>query len=162
MPLFEFELIFALPQSDCDTDQLADRIFEATCGDVLIGEGTRGLLALAVSRSGDDAMQVISDAMSGLLDVLPSGASLREVKPDLVSQGEVAARLGVTKQALQKRELPPVSLGGLYRATEIFRVLEAHPGKMSAALEQARPWFAAAPAAQKINAEQASAALNVP
>lgn len=162
MPQFEFELIFALPKSACDEDLLADRIFEATGGDVLIGEGTRGLLALAFSRSGEDATRVISDAISGLLDVLPSGASLREVKPDLVSQGEVAARLGVTKQALQKRELPPVSLGGLYRASEIFRVLEARPGKMSAALEQARPWFAAAPAAQKINAKQALAVFKAP
>jgi hypothetical protein len=77
---------------------------------------------------------------------------LREVKPDLVSQGDVASRLGVSRQALQKRELPPPSIRGLYRASEMFTVLDAQPGKVKDALQDARPWFAAAPAAQKINA----------
>jgi hypothetical protein len=107
---------------------------------------------LGFTRGGEDAEVVISNAVKQVLSALPEGAQLREVKPDLVSLADVAARLSVSRQALQKRDMPPPSLGGLYRASEMLPALEAQPGKVRDALEAARGWFASAAAAQKINA----------
>ena len=144
---FEFDLIFALPRKDLDQDAILDALFEAGCDDAVVGLGAPGLVGLAFTRSGESAGEVIAGAMEAALSALPEGAKLREVKPDLVSQGDVASRLRVSRQALQKRELPPPSIGGL-----MFAVLDAQPGKVKDALEDARPWFASAPAAQQINA----------
>ena len=149
---FEFDLIFALPQKDTDQDAIAEALFDAGCDDALVGIGAPGLVGLAFTRSGHGAEEVILGAIEASLSALPKGTRLREVKPDLVSQGDIASRLGVTRQALQKRDLPPPSIGGLYRASEMFAALVAQPGKVKDALEEARPWFAAAPAAQRINA----------
>ena len=95
---------------------------------------------------------MINGAITQVLSALPEGARLREVKPDRVSLADVAARLSVSRQALQKRDMPPPSLGGLYRASEIIPALEGQPGKVRDALESARGWFDAASAAQRINA----------
>ena len=94
---------------------------------------------------------VISAAVKQVLSALPEGAQLREVKPDLVSLADVPARLSVSRQALQKRDMPPPSLGELYRASEMLPAMEAQPGKVRDALKAARGWFASASAAQKIN-----------
>lgn len=149
---FEFDLVFALPRKDLDQDTILDALFEAGCDDAVVGLGAPGLVGLAFTRSGENAEEVIAGAMKAALSALPEGTKLREVKPDLVSQGDVAARLQVSRQALQKRELPPPAIGGLYRASEMFAVLDAQPGKVKNALQNARPWFASAPAAQRINA----------
>lgn len=149
---FEFDLVFALPRKNMDQDVIVDALFEAGCDDAVIGLGAPGLIGLAFTRSGEDAEGVIADAVKAALSALPEGTKLREVKPDLVSQGDVAARLQVSRQALQKRDLPPPSIGGLYRASEMFEVLDAQSGKVKDALQDARSWFAAAPAAQRINA----------
>lgn len=149
---FEFDLVFALPRKDVDEDAIIDALFEAGCDDAVVGLGAAGLVGLAFIRAGEDAEGVISDAVKAALAALPEGSRLREVKPDLVSQGDVAARLHVSRQALQKRDLPPPSIGGLYRASELVAFLDGQPGKVKDALAGARAWFAAAPAAQRINA----------
>ena len=104
---FEFDLIFALPRKDLDQDAILDALFEAGCDEAVVGLGAPGLVGLAFTRSGESAGEVIAGAMEAALSALPEGAKLREVKPDLVSQGDVASRLRVSRQALQKRELPP-------------------------------------------------------
>jgi hypothetical protein len=149
---FEFELVVALPPDAPEQGVLLDALFEAGCDDGVIGVGAPGLLGLAFTRSGTDAEAVIAEAVSQVLGALPAGAALREVRPDLVSLADVAGRLAVTRQALQKRQMPPPSLGGLYRAAEMLPFLEAQPGKVRDAVASARGWFAAAPAAQRINA----------
>lgn len=149
---FEFDLIFALPRKDLDQDAILDALFTAGCDDAVVGLGASGLVGLAFTRSGEDAEAVITDAVNVALSALPEGTRLREVKPDLVSQGDIAARLRVSRQALQKRALPPPSIGGLYRASEMFMALDAQSGKVRDALKDARSWFASAPAAQRINA----------
>lgn len=149
---FEFDLVFALPAEVPEEDELLDALFVAGCDDAAVGAGVAGLLGLAFNRSGEDAETVISGAVEQALSALPDGSELREVKPDLVSLADVAARLQVSRQALQKREMPPPSLGGLYRAAEMVRYLDAQPGKVRQGLVTARGWFAAAPAAQRINA----------
>lgn len=152
---FEFDLVFALPRRDADAEAHIDALFEAGFDDAVIGTGGPGLIGLSVTRRGLSAEAVIQQAADAALAALPAGSRLREVKPDLVSQADVAARLNVTRQALQKRDLPPPSLGGLYRATELFEALAAQPGKVFDALQQAQPWVAAAAGAQRINARLA-------
>lgn len=149
---FEFDLMIALPVGARDDDALLDALFDAGCDDAIVGTGAAGLLALGFLRQGHDAEVVITQAVAQVMNALPEGAVLREVRPDLVSLADVAARLQVTRQALQKRDMPPPSLGGLYRASEMVRYLEAQPGKIRDGVSKAGAWFAAAPAAQKINA----------
>lgn len=149
---FEFDIVVALPKGAEDEDAIMDALFEAGCDDAVVGLGVSGIIGLGFTRAGEDAEAVISEAVTQVLSALPKGAQLREVKPDLVSLADVAARLSVSRQALQKRDMPPPSLGGLYRASEMLPALEAQPGKVRDALEAARGWFASAAAAQKINA----------
>lgn len=150
---FEFDLMIALPAGERDEDDMLDALFEAGCDDAIVGTGASGLVALGFIREGMDADAVITEAVEQALRGLPEGATLREVRPDLVSLADVAARLQVSRQALQKREMPPPSLGGLYRVTEMVGYLEGQPGKIRDGLSGAASWFAAAPAAQKINAQ---------
>lgn len=149
---FEFDIVVALPKGFEDDDAIMDALFAAGCDDAVVGLGASGLVGLGFTRAGEEAEIVISQTVMQVLSALPKGAQLREVKPDLVSLADVAARLSVSRQALQKRDMPPPSLGGLYRASEMLPALEAQPGKVRDALEAARGWFASAPAAQKINA----------
>jgi hypothetical protein len=149
---FEFDLVFALPENAPREGDLLDALFRVGLDDAVVGTGTSGLLSLAFVRGGEDAEAVISAAVAAAVVALPAGAQLREVKPDLVSLADVAARLGVTRQALQKRRMPPPSLGGLYRVTEIQPFLESQPGPVRSAAAAAQGWFMAAPAAQRINA----------
>jgi hypothetical protein len=151
---YEFDLVFALPEGAAEEGALLDSLFEAGCDDGVVGLGAAGLLALGFTRPGIDAEAVISGAVSQALSALPTGTRLREVKPDLVSLADVAARLNVSRQAMQKRQMPPPSLGGLYRAAEMLSYLEKQPGgKVQEALASAQGWFSAAPGAQKINAK---------
>ena len=121
---FEFDLVCALPE-EADEGAILDALYEAGCDDAAVGLGASGL---------------------------PDGTKLREVRPDLVSLADVAARLKVTRQALQKRQMPPPSLGGLYRASEMPPYLDAVPGKLRDGFRAAQAWFAAAPGAQQVNA----------
>lgn len=148
---FEFDLVFAMP-TEVEESALLDGLFEHGCDDAVVGLGASRLVGIALSREGEDAETVISDAVQQVMSALPEGSRLREVKPDLVSLADVASRLHVSRQALQKRQMPPPSLGGLYRASEVLPFLEKQPGKVRDALGAAQAWFAAAPAAQKINA----------
>jgi len=110
---FEFDIVVALPKGAEDEDAIMDALFEARCDDAVVGLGASGIIGLGFTRAGEDAEAVIFDAVIQVLSALPKGAQLREVKPDLVSLTDVAARLSVSRQALQKRDMPPPSLGGL-------------------------------------------------
>ena len=156
---FEFDLVFALPDGPADEDAVLDALYEAGCEDAVVGLGGSGLVGVGLTRSGRDPETVISETAARLMKGLPAGTRLREVRPDLVSLADVAARLKVSRQALQKRPMPPPSLGGLYRASEMPPYLEAVPGKVSDGLRDARAWFAAAPGAQRVNARIGLAAF---
>lgn len=156
---FEFDLVFALRGESSDEDAILDALFEAGCDDAAIGLGSPGLIGLGFTRAGCEAEAVISATVDQVLGALPDGTVLREVRPDLVSLAEVAARLKVTRQALQKRPMPPPSLGGLYRASEMPPYLSAVKGKMRDGFCDASAWFAAAPGAQRVNARISLAEL---
>jgi hypothetical protein len=149
---FEFDLVFAFP-SDGDEAALLDRLFEAGFDDAVVGLGAPGLVAVSLERAGGDAEAVISEAARAVADALPAGSELREVRPDLVSQADVAARLGVSRQALQKRRLPPPSVAGLYRADELYPYLAQSHGKLEERLRAARAWFRASDGAKRLNAK---------
>lgn len=149
---FDFDLIFALPEGAPDEEALLDALHEAGCDDAVVGLGRPGSVGLAFIRAGQDPEAVIVEAVGQAAAALPAGAELREVRPDLVSLADVAARLQVTRQALQKRPMPPPSVGGLYRVSEMPPYLAAARGKMGDGLRSAQAWFAAAPGAQRVNA----------
>ncbi|MDE0028888.1 MAG: hypothetical protein OXU42_05715 [Deltaproteobacteria bacterium] len=147
---FEFDLVLALPEG-ADEGAILDALYEVGCDDAVVGLGASGLIGLGFTRAGEDPEAVISETVKQVLKGLPQGTRLREVKPDLVSLADVAARLKVTRQALQKRRMPPPSLGGLYRASEMPPYLDAVPGKLKDGFRAAEAWFAAAPGAQRVN-----------
>lgn len=160
---FDFELIFSLGNDESDTDAILGALVAVECDDAIVGLGRAGLLGLGFTRGGTDAGTVISSTAGKAAEVLPRGARLREVRPDLVSLGEVAARLGVPLAVLEEGPLPPPSLGGLYQLTELAMALGKRNGKLAPALAQASPWLAAAPGARQINARllAATTALQV-
>ena len=149
---FEFELVFALPEGSPDEEAVLDALYEAGCDDATVGLGKRGAIGLAFVRRGADPETVIREATAQAKAGLPEGALLREARPDLVSLADVAARMRVTRQALQKRRMPPPSIGGLYRATELPDRLRSSGGKLRERYLASRAWFDAAPGAQRVNA----------
>ncbi len=148
---FEFDLVYSLP-GEANEGAILDALYDVGCDDAAVGLGASGLVGLGFTRTGRDPEAVISATVKQVMVALPDGTKLREVRPDLVSLADVAARLKVTRQALQKRQMPPPSLGGLYRASEMPPYLDAVPGKLRDGFQAARAWFAAAPGAQRVNA----------
>jgi hypothetical protein len=157
--LFEFDIIFALPEGKHDAFDLSDVVYEAGYDDAVIGTGQAGRLAVALELEGDSAESAILTAARAILQHLPVGSVLREVRPDLVSLADVAKRLNIQRQSLQKRAMPPLAMAGFYRVTEIEQALAAPDKKGNKktrrarfSLERAKPWFAAGRGAQRLNA----------
>lgn len=156
---FEFELLFALPDGEHDPFDLSDAVFRAGFEDSLVGTGVPGLLGVELEAEGHEAEAVILETARALLNELPAGTRLREVRPDLVSLADVAEKLDVKRQALQQREMPLPSVGGLYRIDEVAAFLaeaiEPGPGKRRPRfdLQRASKWFRAGPAARRVNAK---------
>ena len=124
---FEFDLVWALPEG---TDEAAILDAFSKLGAMMrpLVLARRASSDWGLRVSGRIRMGVISETVKQAMTGLPKGTKLREVKPDLISLADVAARLKVTRQALQKRKMPPPSLGGLYRASEMPPYLDAVPG----------------------------------
>lgn len=158
MANFEFDLIFALPGGEFDVMDLSDAVFAVGFEDAVIGSGRlhAGLLAVAIDVEGGAAESVIVGTARRILSALPKGTSLREVRPDMVSLADVAGKLKVKRQALQKRDMPPPYFPGYYRVTEVAATIQAQMAKSSRRprfdIEAARPWFAAGQGAQDVNA----------
>ena len=156
---YEFELVFALPKGEYDAFALSDAVFDAGFEDALVGTGVAGLLGVELEAEGDDAESVILNAARALIKTLPVGTALREIRPDLVSLADVAEKLEVKRQALQQREMPLPTAGGLYRIDELLEVLaaaaEPQAGRRRARynLMAAMKWFRAGGAARRINAQ---------
>lgn len=156
---FEFELVFALPEGEHDPFTLSDAIFEAGYEDAVIGTGNSRLLAVELEAEGQDAETVILESARAILKGLPVGTTLREVRPDLVSLSDVAEKLNVKRQALQQREMPLPTVGGLYRVDEMLHILDEavkpRPGRRKARFEvqPARKWLLAGVAARRVNAK---------
>ena len=156
MTKFEFDIVFALPVGEFDPLDLSNAVFEAGFEDAIVGLGQRGLVAVALEVEGDDSESVIVSAARRILKHLPEGSALREVRPDLVSLADVAKRLNIKRQALQKKQLPAPAVCGHYRVTEvaeaIMNVAENGRRKARFDLHLADSWFAAGQGAQVLNA----------
>lgn len=157
LEVFEFELVFELPPGEHDAYALSDAIFAAGYEDAIIGTGTPRLLGVELEAEGANATDAILTAAKNILRNLPEGTRLREFRPDLVSLADVAEKLNVKRQALQKRtEMPLPSLGGLYRIDELadaFSIIARDGGRKTRLnLGQAMKWLAAGRAARILNA----------
>ena len=155
---FEFELVFELPDGDHDVYALSDIVFAAGFDDAIVGTGVARLLGVALEADGDDAEAAILDTARAIIGGLPLGTRLREVRPDLVSLADVADKLNIKRQALQKRgDMPPPGPGGLYRIDEIANVIinAAEPAKA-----KRKPRFDAGPAMKWLLAGKAARKLN--
>lgn len=75
-----FDLIFETPEGAMEEAALLDALFEAGCGDAVVGLGRPGLIGLSFSREGADAETVIRRAVAESVEALPKGASLREIQ----------------------------------------------------------------------------------
>jgi hypothetical protein len=164
MASFEFDLIFSVPEGRHDAFALSDAVFGAGFEDAVIGTGRAGLLAVGLECEGDDAESVIVASARSILAHLPEGSALREVRPDLVSLGDVAERLKIKRQALQKREMPTPAICGHYRVTEvaifICRQVEGAKRQPRFDFDSARAWFDAGKGAQCVNARIALGAID--
>lgn len=167
MAEIEFELIFALPEGENDAFDLMDAVFEAGFEDAIVGTGVPGMLGVAIEAASDRAEDAILGAARAIQKQLPDGSVLREVRPDLVSLADVAKRLDVTRQSLQKRKMPPASQGGLFRLEEVAVVImDAVEGKGSGArkgrfaVNKAASWLSAGKPARRINAGLAFGAID--
>ena len=159
MAEIEFELVFALPEGDHDAFDLMDVVFEAGFEDAIVGTGVPGMIGIALEAASDHAEDAILDAARAIQKQLPAGSVLREVRPDLVSLADVAKRLDVTRQSLQKRKMPLPSQGGLFRMEEVAVVImEATQGKGAGtrkgcfSVEKAARWLSAGKPARRVNA----------
>ncbi len=167
MAEIEFELIFALPKGQHEAFDLMDAVFEAGFEDAIVGTGVNGMLGVALEAESDRAEDAILDAARAIQMQLPAGSILREVRPDLVSLADVAKRLDVTRQSLQKRKMPPASQGGLFRMEEVAVVImNAAEGKGAGARKgrfaanKARKWLSAGKPARRVNAGLAVGAID--
>ncbi|SHG69208.1 hypothetical protein [Marivita hallyeonensis] len=159
MAEIEFELIFALPEGEHDAFDLMDAVFEAGFEDAIVGTGVPGMLGVAMEAANERAEDAILNAARAIHNHLPAGTVLREVRPDLVSLADVAKRLDVTRQSLQKRKMPPPSQGGLFRMEEVAVVImDAALGKGGGkrrgrfAVDKAEKWLSAGRPARRVNA----------
>lgn len=163
---FEFEIVFSLPPGEHDPFMLSDGVVEAGFGDAVIGTGNPKLLAVELEAPGEDAESAILNAARAIMCNLPAGTELREVRPDLVSLADVAAKLDVTRQTLQQREMPLPVAGGVYRIDEIASVVRraAQPEKGRRRPrfppDRARNWFLAGEGARSLNAKLTLKALD--
>lgn len=163
----EFELVFGLPKGEYDPFELSDAVFEAGFEDAIVGTGNPRLLGVELEGEGDDIEAVILDTARAIIKHLPEGTELREVRPDLVSLADVAEKLDVSRQTLQKREMPLPVAGGLYRidevAAEISKAKAPAKGKRKPRFDSsaAEKWFLGGAAARRLNAQIAMEVIDV-
>lgn len=60
---YEFTVKFSLPDAGGDPERYVDALFEAGCGDALIGVGQAGLIALDFDREATDAVAAVRSAI---------------------------------------------------------------------------------------------------
>ena len=98
---YDFTLKFKLSDSDCDFDQLVDRLGEAGCTDALAGIGVPGRIAIDFTREASSAKDAILSALADVKGAIPT-AQLIEVGPDFVGLTDVAQLVGVSRQNMRK------------------------------------------------------------
>lgn len=101
MPAYDFIVTFRLPDAEADPADFTDALFEAGCDDATPGVGKRGSIALDFTREAADALTAIRSAIADVGKAIP-GATLLEVKPDLVNLSDIAETIGCSRQNMRK------------------------------------------------------------
>lgn len=97
---YNFELIYALSDTDENIDSYVDRLYENGCDDALIGIGVTGEIALDFIRESASAYDAINSALENVSRVIPH-AQLIEATPDLASTSDIAKVLGYSRQNIR-------------------------------------------------------------
>lgn len=111
--IFEFTLLYSLPEDQPDGEDHLDALFEAGCDDAIPGIGRKGYIALEFAREADSAKAALESANQSVDAAIP-GATLQEVRPDVVGATEIAALAKCSRQYVRKqlesieRSVPPV------------------------------------------------------
>ncbi len=100
--IFEFTLIYRLPQDKPVADDHLDALFEAGCDDAIPGTGREAHIALEFAREGADAASALASAKENVEAAIP-GARLVEVQPDIVGASEIAALAKCSRQNVRKQ-----------------------------------------------------------
>lgn len=96
-----YSFTFVVGDVDPEADDFEDRFFEAGCSDATIAL-RHGVVVLCFDREADSYVDAV---VSAYRDVLNAGASIIRFEPDyLVSASEVAARAGLSRQAISLYE----------------------------------------------------------
>ena len=98
---YDFGLRFKLPEGAPDPESHLGALLRAGCDDATIGVGRPGRIALEFTREGRTAAAAVKSAIRDVTRAIP-GAELLEVSPDYVGVTEIAAALGVSRQAARK------------------------------------------------------------
>lgn len=101
MTEYEFELTFALPDSEANGEDYLDALYDAGCDDALVGVGQLGTIGLSFTREAESAEEAVSSAIDNVCAAVP-GAELAEAKPDLVTLTEVAELAQFSRQYARK------------------------------------------------------------
>lgn len=114
---YAFELKVSLSGTDCDANEIVDRLGAAGCDGALVGVGSPGRISLSFVREAESAEAAVLSALADVNRLVPS-ARLIEVGPDFVGLTDVAELIGMSRQNIRKLMLthattfpPPVHVG---------------------------------------------------
>ena len=136
--MWQFVVKFRLPAGGEDPSVWLDALFEAGCDDATVGVGSRGNIALDLSRAAPSAEEAVRSAIDAVRKAIP-GAVLMEVSPDLVNLADLADVVGCSRQNIRKYAVgeartvtvpfpDPVFTGNpsLWRLAEVAAWLDRH------------------------------------
>ena len=98
---YTFTLKYQFAHTDCDSDEIVERLGAAGCDDALVGIGLPGRLALEFTREADSAGDALYSALADVRRAVPT-AKLIEAAPDLVGLTDAAEIVGVSRQNMRK------------------------------------------------------------
>jgi hypothetical protein len=100
MAEYDFTLKFDIASLECEPETLLDQIYEAGCGDAIIGIGQPGRIAMNFIRDSTSASEAVSSALNDVNKAIPQ-AKLIEATPDFVGLTDIADILGCSRQNIR-------------------------------------------------------------
>lgn len=98
---YAFTLTWSLAGQDSDPDRLTDFLSVAGCDDALVGVGVPGRMVVEFARESRSARAALRSALADVKRAIPT-ARLIEAAPDYVGLSDIAAVVGVSRQAMRK------------------------------------------------------------
>lgn len=98
---YEFTLKYQLDASDCQHDELVERLGAGGCDDAVIGIGQPRQIGFKFSRAAPSGAAAVQSALADIARIIPT-ASLIEAGPDFVGLTDVADLMGMSRQNLRK------------------------------------------------------------